>query len=204
MRKNTSGFTIVELLVVIVVIAILATITVVMYNGMTDQSRDTARRTAAAQVAKAIQALASRKDIGMKIGGSNATMPVGSDGLCPDGSEGGWLFARGAGPTINDGTGPYACTMADMLVANRLLPDGFAQSLPENEGYNNQKNSAMMLYPCGDADASKLALLYYLKNPTQEETNTFNNKGQTCPRLTDTGNIFSDRYKQRAVIIIDV
>jgi prepilin-type N-terminal cleavage/methylation domain-containing protein len=34
MRKNVSGFTIVELLIVIVVIAILAAITVVAYNGI--------------------------------------------------------------------------------------------------------------------------------------------------------------------------
>ena len=34
MRKNVSGFTIVELLIVIVVIDILAAITVVSYRGM--------------------------------------------------------------------------------------------------------------------------------------------------------------------------
>jgi len=41
--KFTSGFTIVELLIVIVVIAILATITVVSYNGITAKSRAAAK-----------------------------------------------------------------------------------------------------------------------------------------------------------------
>ncbi len=41
-RKNQSGFTIVELLIVIVVIAILATITVVAFNGVQDRAKATA------------------------------------------------------------------------------------------------------------------------------------------------------------------
>jgi len=39
MRKATSGFTIVELLIVIVVIAILAAISIVAYNGIQDRAR---------------------------------------------------------------------------------------------------------------------------------------------------------------------
>jgi prepilin-type N-terminal cleavage/methylation domain-containing protein len=42
MRKTVSGFTLVELLIVIVVIAILATISVVAYNGIQNRSYDTA------------------------------------------------------------------------------------------------------------------------------------------------------------------
>lgn len=38
--KNKQGFTIVELLIVVVVIAILAAITIVSYNGITAQARD--------------------------------------------------------------------------------------------------------------------------------------------------------------------
>jgi prepilin-type N-terminal cleavage/methylation domain-containing protein len=39
-NKQQSGFTIVELLIVIVVIAILAAITVVAYNGIQDRARN--------------------------------------------------------------------------------------------------------------------------------------------------------------------
>jgi len=41
MRKNVRGFTIVELLIVIVVIAILAAISVVAYNGIQSRARNT-------------------------------------------------------------------------------------------------------------------------------------------------------------------
>jgi len=43
-RGQFSGFTIVELLIVIVVIAILAAITIVSYNGITSQARESVRK----------------------------------------------------------------------------------------------------------------------------------------------------------------
>ena len=49
--KSRSGFTIVELLIVIVVIAVLASITVVAYNGIQARSKDS-RRDAAVRVYK--------------------------------------------------------------------------------------------------------------------------------------------------------
>lgn len=48
------GFTIVELLIVIVVIAILAAISIVAYNGVQQRSRDTTRKQDLASLAKAI------------------------------------------------------------------------------------------------------------------------------------------------------
>lgn len=42
MRKSTSGFTIVELLIVVVVIAILAAISVVAYTGIQNRANDSA------------------------------------------------------------------------------------------------------------------------------------------------------------------
>lgn len=42
-NKQNSGFTIVELLIVIVVIGILAAITIVAYNGVQQRARDMTR-----------------------------------------------------------------------------------------------------------------------------------------------------------------
>ena len=54
MKKTSSGFTIVELLIVIVVIAILAAMTITAYSGMQRRSRDTIRKQDLQALAKAI------------------------------------------------------------------------------------------------------------------------------------------------------
>ena len=58
MNKNLkqSGFTIVELLIVIVVIGILAAITIVAYNGIQNRSKATSSQALANQVAKKAEA----------------------------------------------------------------------------------------------------------------------------------------------------
>lgn len=55
MKKTMSGFTIVELLIVIVVIAILATISIVAYRGVQARGRDSARIEKVSQIAKALE-----------------------------------------------------------------------------------------------------------------------------------------------------
>lgn len=54
MKKSIDGFTIVELLIVIVVIAILAAITVVAYNGIQVRARDSQRSQDIASIKKAL------------------------------------------------------------------------------------------------------------------------------------------------------
>ncbi len=56
--KNKQGFTIVELLIVIVVIAILAAITIVAYNGIQNRAKQSAAQTAVAQANKKVMAYA--------------------------------------------------------------------------------------------------------------------------------------------------
>lgn len=54
MHRNTKGFTLVELLIVIVVIAILAAISIVAYNGIQDRARKAAQQAALTQTEKSI------------------------------------------------------------------------------------------------------------------------------------------------------
>lgn len=53
-NKHNNGFTIVELLIVIVVIAILAAITIVAFNGVQQRSRDSQRAQDIAAIKKAL------------------------------------------------------------------------------------------------------------------------------------------------------
>jgi prepilin-type N-terminal cleavage/methylation domain-containing protein len=57
--QKRSGFTIVELLIVIVVIAILAAITLVAYNGIRERAQDTQIKSALAQAQKKVLAYAA-------------------------------------------------------------------------------------------------------------------------------------------------
>lgn len=58
MRKTANGFTIIELLIVIVVIAILAAISVVAYTGIQDRARASAHAHAASQTEREIMTYA--------------------------------------------------------------------------------------------------------------------------------------------------
>ena len=51
-KNKNQGFTIVELLIVVVVIAILAAITIVSYNGITNRANQSASKSSAATVQK--------------------------------------------------------------------------------------------------------------------------------------------------------
>lgn len=55
MNKQRSGFTLVELLIVIVVIAILASISIVAYQGIQSRARDTQRLQDVKTIAKAME-----------------------------------------------------------------------------------------------------------------------------------------------------
>jgi prepilin-type N-terminal cleavage/methylation domain-containing protein len=75
MRKSTIGFTIVELLIGIVVIAVLATISIVAYNGIQNRANDTAVQSELTNMAKKIQLSAA--DTGELPAGGGTSISAG-------------------------------------------------------------------------------------------------------------------------------
>jgi len=82
-NKSTTGFTIVELLIVIVVIGILAAVTIVAYNGVTAKARDTQMKADLAQVYKKLMIDKTVKDA------YPATLAAADDGKGISPSSGG-------------------------------------------------------------------------------------------------------------------
>lgn len=164
-KRRQYGFTIVELLIVIVVIAILAAITVVAYNGIQTRANDSKMRTGTEQIEKAIRLWAI--DNGNTIpGGSGSTTAAGATG-CIDGSSG-W-FAKG----------PYICTAEEDLTATGLLPVGFTANLPKNTYYSSPTDGrfSVMFYGCG---TSRYALYWTLQQPTVDDTSKLTSITSTC------------------------
>jgi prepilin-type N-terminal cleavage/methylation domain-containing protein len=60
---RTKGFTIVELLIVIVVIAILAAITIVAFNGIQTRARDSSRESSVVALQKALELYNAENDM---------------------------------------------------------------------------------------------------------------------------------------------
>lgn len=80
---NNKGFTIIELLIVIVVIAILATISIVAYNGIQERAQSTAAIAQAKKVIEAIRLVAIDEG---RYTGESCLVPADSvtdDTICP-------------------------------------------------------------------------------------------------------------------------
>jgi prepilin-type N-terminal cleavage/methylation domain-containing protein len=107
-----QGFTIVELLVVIVVIAILAAITIVAYNGIQARSRDSIRKSDIDALAKALEL--------HYIDNGSYTQP---EQMCSDTSYGG---LGGCGDSGGTGDWDAHSDLRD------LVTDGLLNSLPRD------------------------------------------------------------------------
>lgn len=77
-QQSSKGFTIVELLIVIVVIAILAAITIVAYNGIQNRTKVSAVQSAVSQAVKKVQAYAITNTDNYPSNATDAGLPTGS------------------------------------------------------------------------------------------------------------------------------
>ena len=128
MRKSKSGFTIVELLIVIVVIAILAAITIVAYNGVQERARYSSMKSDIITLNKAI----------LMYYADNGTYPTNSLGsnYVTSANSGATMNIPGLVPTYiskiptipNDGKSGYYAYIASANASEykilRLVPSG--------------------------------------------------------------------------------
>ncbi len=87
-NKRTKGFTIVELLIVIVVIGILAAIVIVAYNGVQQRARDSRRQNDVQSLTQALELY--YLDNGQYPAGSGSSAAVGLNNLWSTTADGSW------------------------------------------------------------------------------------------------------------------
>lgn len=147
MHRVRSGFTLVELLVVIVIIAILAAITMVAYNGIQGRARDAGRLSDIETIAKALELYY----------GDNGQYPYGS---CTSG-----CLINGSWSDTNDGSW---ANLASALVPKYIssMPtepkptNGASPITAGNFGYAYYANKSTY---CGTAPGQMYILVYTLE-----------------------------------------
>lgn len=189
-RRLHGGFTIVELLVVIVIIGILASITIVAYNGAQDRAYDANTKDAVSKVADALQLYTLKYGTTLKGDSGSATALSGT--ACTDGGGQGFF-----------GRGVYTCTTEEMLTAAGDLPDNFSAQVPKNTYYAKSAADgrySLMIYKCTASGAGRYALYWTLRAPSKSDSDSINSTLTQCSNST----AIRDTYGMRAARIIQL
>lgn len=117
MKKTMTGFTIVELLIVIVVIAILATISIVAYNGIQNRANDTAIQSDLNNFAKKVH-LAAATTGEFPAGGASrtGTADSGDSTAFP-----GFSFTPSKGAYMSSVHNLFYCTGTDTVSGQKIF-----------------------------------------------------------------------------------
>lgn len=172
-NKQQSGFTIVELLIVIVVIGILAAITIVAYNGIQTKASDARMKSIVGQLEKGL--ILWNTDVNQPPKGGYGSTVAFNGTNCTDGN-GGWIS-----------TATYSCALEDLLLSKKLIPAGTVIGAPVNKAYAGATNGnrSFMFYPC--SGQNQFALYWYLDNPTADDAaNLTAVEGAGCPTAPRT------------------
>lgn len=182
------GFTLIELMVVVVIVVILAMITATIYKNTQLQARDAQVASMADKVADALL-LFMQKEGHLPAGGIGSTAAATGSNECTDGA-GGW-FAKGI----------YLCSVEDSLINKGYLPASFSSSLPSNPQYAANNKQSIMIYQ--HSSGPYAVMVYYsMESPTQKDTDRFNAEMTRCG-LNPAGSIVQrDTYGMKNGICI--
>lgn len=155
--REKSGFTIVELLIVIVVIGILAAITIVAYNGVQRRANNTSRIAAAKQYIKLLSVYAVQ----------NGKYPDFTDGVCVGGA-----YQNDACDALKNGTVPTAATTQptfDTALRSVGTLPGYPLLNAAGSGGGNEVGAFVYKYgQTNETPARYWRLVYYLEGNTQD------------------------------------
>ena len=177
--QSTNGFTIVELLIVIVVIAILAAITVVAFNGVQQRGRDSRRVADMNAISKALELYKAQ----------NGRYPtVNYTGL---GGQGGWESSA------REASGQFLHELRSYGLSNGTPVD------PVNDGVEdftttarsaNHYTYAYYRYPAGNSGCDTAKGPYYVLGFINAESNNGSNTMQGSPGFSCSGRDWANEY----------
>lgn len=173
--RKFNGFTLIEVMIVIVVIAILATLVAVSYGKAQQQAADTQKRDAFDKFADALMTWSVQHRGSMPYGGKNTGGPTydSANEVC---TNPGALAVNGW-QDYNYRASGYTCTLGDMLVNSGYLPAALFTNLPPN--VLSSTNGNFMAFTC-PTDTTKIILMAAQEAPSAKDTTAFDANYTAC------------------------
>jgi prepilin-type N-terminal cleavage/methylation domain-containing protein len=160
LRRMTSGFTIVELLVVIVVIGILVSIVVVTYPGAQQRTRDNERKSDMSQLVAALKSYALQK---------NTFITTGS-GCGLQGNGNGWISAGPSEVALYPKAISTCLQEAGLIKAGDFIdPSGCKYDSGNQCGSLGQPVKAYMKATCTKGGQSATYVFAYLEGDPRKD-----------------------------------
>lgn len=153
-KHKRDGFTIVELLIVIVIIAILAAITIVAYNGIQNKARNSIREQDMKVIAKALELYYVDNGYYPSID----TYTLGSTAI------------NSAWSTTADGSWSNLAQILKPYASQLPTPPGTSSTLPAIDGGNSYDYFGVITPYCGTTSPGQGYLLVYHTDGAQKNT----------------------------------
>jgi len=181
MIRHSRAFSVVELVIIIVVIGILATITLVAYPQVQSYAKDQKIKEGASKIAKATEEWAIRKGATVSnLDSEISTWGYGSSGSTVIDAKG---LARcqggnGSYSWVATNNSSHACTLEDVLVNSKYLPARYLEQLPTNPS-SNKVDELYRTVKCYNSP-KYYALLFALNAPTSDDNDEYSRIATMC------------------------